>query len=104
MVECEARCCGRFQSWRGRGDEYRKRRYTSCSLVPGVEELGSATRVKPNTIILHSRADETVPFCDFEELVRNGGLPPGSLIEVGMEHRLGDEESLRGCCGRASGT
>lgn len=50
--------------------------------------------MKPNTIILHSRADETVPFADSEELLRNSGLPSESLIEVGCEHRLADEESL----------
>lgn len=44
--------------------------------------------------ILHSRADETVPFADSEELVRNSGLPPEALVEVGFEHRLADEESL----------
>lgn len=45
-------------------------------------------------MILHSRADETVPFADTEELVRNSGLPPEALVEVGFEHRLADEESL----------
>jgi len=35
-----------------------------------------------------------VPFADSEELVRNSGLPPDSLIEVGTEHRLADPESL----------
>ena len=44
--------------------------------------------------ILHSRADETVPFADSEELVRNSGLLSSALIEVGSEHRLADEESL----------
>lgn len=52
------------------------------------------TTVKANTVILHSRADEVVPFADSEELVRNSGLPPDSLIEVGTEHRLADPESL----------
>jgi hypothetical protein len=56
--------------------------------------LGTATTVKPGTILLHSRADETVPFADSEELVRNSGLPLESLIEVGTEHRLADPESL----------
>jgi hypothetical protein len=41
------------------------------------------------------RADETVPFADSEELVRNSGLPPDVLIEVGTEHRLADEELPR---------
>lgn len=63
-------------------------------LCPAWKTWGTATTVKPNTIILHSRADETVPFADSEELVRNSGLPSEVLIEVGFEHRLADEESL----------
>lgn len=63
-------------------------------LCPAWKRWGTATTVKPNTIILHSRADEVVPFADSEELVRNSGLPAESLIEVGCEHRLADEESL----------
>ncbi len=64
-------------------------------LCPAWKTWGTATTVKPNTTILHSRADETVPFSDSNELVRNSHLPPESLIEVGTEHRLADEESLR---------
>jgi len=63
-------------------------------LCPAWRTWGTATRVKPNTIILHARADETVPFADSEELVRNSGLPLSALIEVGTEHRLADEGSL----------
>jgi hypothetical protein len=50
--------------------------------------------VKPNTVILHCRADDVVPFADSEELVRNSGLPGYTLIEVGNDHRLADPESL----------
>lgn len=63
-------------------------------LCPAWKTWGSANTVKPQTTILHSRADETVPFSDSEELVRNSGLPSSALIEVGTEHRLADEESL----------
>ena len=63
-------------------------------LCPAWKFWGMATTVKPGTTILHSRVDETVPFADSEELVRNSGLPLKSLIEVGTEHRLADEESL----------
>jgi hypothetical protein len=63
-------------------------------LCPAWKTWGTATIVKPNTTILHSQADETVPFADSEELVRNSSLPSMSLIEVGFEHRLADEESL----------
>jgi alpha-beta hydrolase superfamily lysophospholipase len=63
-------------------------------LCPAWKTWGTATKVKPATTILHSRADETVPFADSQELVQNSGLPLRSLVEVGTEHRLADEEAL----------
>ena len=64
-------------------------------LCPAWAKYGSARTVKPGTVILHSRADDVVPFADSEELVRNGGLPASALIEVGDDHRLADPEPLR---------
>ena len=64
-------------------------------LCPAWKRWGTATTVKPNTVILHSRADDVVPFGDSQELLRNSGLPESALIEVGTEHRLADEESLQ---------
>jgi hypothetical protein len=64
-------------------------------LCPAWKTWGAATTVKRNTVILHSRADDVVPFTDSEELAKNSGLPMELLIEVGSEHRLADEESLR---------
>jgi hypothetical protein len=62
---------------------------------------GTAKTEKPGTVILHSRADDVVPFADSEELVRNSGLPASALIVVGKDHRLADPEPLaamlRGC-------
>jgi hypothetical protein len=63
-------------------------------LCPAWKKYGKATTVKPDTVILHSRADEVVPFVDSEELVRNSGLPASTLIEVGSDHRLADREPL----------
>jgi hypothetical protein len=63
-------------------------------LCPAWKRWGTATTVKPNTVILHSKADEVVPFADSGELVKNSGLLSSALIEVGTEHRLADEESL----------
>lgn len=63
-------------------------------LCPAWKHWGTARMVKPGTVILHSRADETVPFADSEELVRNSGLPQSALIVVGYEHRLADPASL----------
>ena len=68
-------------------------------LCPAWKRWGTATTVKPGTVILHSRADDVVPFADSEELVRNSGLPLESLIEVGTEHRLADQESLAAMLG-----
>ena len=63
-------------------------------LCPAWKRWGTATMVKPGTVILHSRADDVVPFGDSLELVGNSELPLESLIEVGHEHRLADGESL----------
>ena len=64
-------------------------------LCPAWKKWGSAKTVKPGTVILHSKADDVVPFVDSVELVRSSGLPFESLIEVGTEHRLADPESLK---------
>jgi hypothetical protein len=50
--------------------------------------------MKPSIVILHLRADNMVPFADFEEIVRNA-LPTSALIEVGNDHRLADLEPLK---------
>jgi hypothetical protein len=63
-------------------------------LCPAWKRFGTARTVKANTTILHSRADEVIPFADSEELVRNSGLPEATLIEVGTDHRLADAEPL----------
>jgi len=54
----------------------------------------TAKTVKAGTVILHSRADDVVPFAHSEELVRISGLPAWALIEVGNDHRLADPEPL----------
>src|SRR6202008_2760139 len=56
---------------------------------------GTATTVKRDTVILHSRADDVVPFADSEELVRNSGLPAYPLIPTPNEHRLGDPHPVQ---------
>jgi hypothetical protein len=63
-------------------------------LCPAWKRHGSARTVKPGTVILHSRADDVVPFADSEELVKNSGLPASALVEVGDDHRLADPEPL----------
>jgi len=63
-------------------------------LCPARKSWGTATKLKPNSLILHSRNDEVIPFVDSEELVTISGLPPATLIEIGKDHRLADDESL----------
>lgn len=61
-------------------------------LCPAWRKYGTARTVKPNAVILHSRADDVVPFADSEELARNSGA---TLVEVGNDHRLADPEPLK---------
>jgi len=71
-------------------------------LCPAWKNWGTASTVRPGTVILHSRADDVIPFADSEELVRNSGA---TLIEVGTDHRLADPESLAAmlrACGEAT--
>jgi hypothetical protein len=63
-------------------------------LCPAWKRWGTAKMVKPGTIILHSRADDVIPFSDSEELVRTSGLANSALIEIGSDHRLADPEPL----------
>ncbi|MGE0758633.1 MAG: hypothetical protein AB7O38_16520 [Pirellulaceae bacterium] len=64
-------------------------------LCPAWKNWGTATKLKPNSVILHSRADDVIPFSDSEELVAQSGLPPETLIDVGNDHRLADPEPLK---------
>jgi len=63
-------------------------------LCPAWKNWGTARTVQPSTVILHSRADDVIPFADSEELVKNSGLPASALIEVGNNHWLTDKEPL----------
>jgi alpha-beta hydrolase superfamily lysophospholipase len=63
-------------------------------LCPAWKKWGDANTVKPGTVILHSRADDVVPFAHSEELVLNSRLPMAILEEVGKDHRLADPEPL----------
>ncbi len=71
-------------------------------LCPAWKNWGTSWMVKPGTVILHSRADDVIPFADSEELARNSGA---TLIEVGTDHRLADPEPLAvmlRACGEAT--
>jgi hypothetical protein len=62
-------------------------------LCPAWHKYGAKRTVPPGTIILHSRADDVVPFAFSEELVL--ASPGAVLIETGSDHRLADQASLR---------
>jgi alpha-beta hydrolase superfamily lysophospholipase len=64
-------------------------------MCPAWKKFGAARVTKPGTVILHSRADNIVPFENSEELIRNSGLPKSALIETGSDHRLADPDSLK---------
>lgn len=63
-------------------------------LCPAWKKWGVAKTISNDTVLLHSRSDDVVPFSDSEELVASSGLPPDTLIEIGHDHRLADESSL----------
>ena len=60
-------------------------------LCPAWKNWGMAKAVRPDTVILHSRADDVISFADSEELATLSGA---TLIEVGTDHRLADPEPL----------
>lgn len=74
-------------------------------LCPAWRRWGSARTVQPGTIVLHSRADETIPFEDSVELLRASGLPKTALVAIGEDHRLATAAPLAmmlaACEGRA---
>ena len=63
-------------------------------LCPAWKKWGAVKLLKANGVILHSRADDVIPFADSEELVRCSGLSSDALIEVGNDHRLATPEPL----------
>jgi hypothetical protein len=63
-------------------------------LCPAWKKWGTAKTFKANTVVLHSRADDVVPFQHSVELIYNSDLPESALIETGTDHRLADPEPL----------
>src|SRR3954447_15966965 len=64
-------------------------------LCPAWRRWGTATTVKPGTVILHTEADDVIPIAESRDLVRAGGLPESALVVVGTDHRLADPEPLQ---------
>lgn len=63
-------------------------------LCPAWRKYGGPKRINRESVVLHSRMDDVIPFADSEELIRSSGLPNECLIEVGADHRLADPISL----------
>ncbi len=64
-------------------------------LCPAWRRWGTATTVKPGTVILHSEPDDVIPIADSRELLPASGLPESALVVVGTDHRLADPEPLQ---------
>lgn len=64
-------------------------------LCPAWKNWGTSRTVKSNSVILHSRLDDVIPYSDSEELLQASGLSREHLIDVGNDHRLADPEPLR---------
>jgi hypothetical protein len=74
-------------------------------LCPAWKRWGTVRKIKPQTLILHSRADDVIPYAESEELIQISGLAASALIEVGDDHRLADPEPLKAmleACERAN--
>lgn len=63
-------------------------------LCPAWKRWGTAKSITAPVKILHSRADDVIPYGESEELIANSKLPPETLIEIGTDHRLADPEPL----------
>jgi hypothetical protein len=63
-------------------------------ICPAWKKWGKAKTVKPGTTIIHSRADDVVPFEDSVDLLSKSGLSASALNEVGQDHRQADPEPL----------
>jgi hypothetical protein len=75
-------------------------------LCPAWKRWGTAKRVRPGTVILHSEADDVIPIAESRELVRVSGLPESALIVVGSDHRLAEPGPLKAmleACERSAG-
>ncbi|GAG22452.1 unnamed protein product [marine sediment metagenome] len=57
-------------------------------IAPAWRKWGTATTVKPGTVILHSDCDDRVPIEGSRELLRRSGLPEDHLVVVGEDHRM----------------
>lgn len=64
-------------------------------LSPAWKDCGTATTIKPNSMVVHPRQEEVVPFTDSVELISNSGLPRTNLIETDNDHKTVNPETLK---------
>jgi len=60
-------------------------------LSPTGKNWGNSFTIKPGTMTLHSRADDSMSPADSEELAKDSGA---KLFEPGSDHRLADPPAL----------
>ena len=63
-------------------------------IAPAWKRLGTATKAKPGTVILHCENDDVVPIAGSRELLQRSGLPEDHLVVVGENHRMVDDEAF----------
>ena len=61
-------------------------------VAPAWNIYGTNTKIASNSTILHSKADDVVPYSDSMTL---SGLNNARLIEIGDDHRMNDTRALR---------
>ncbi len=63
-------------------------------IAPAWRRWGTASRVKSATRILHSANDDIIPIEDSRLLLQNSDLSSSSLIVVGRDHNMVDEQAF----------
>ncbi len=64
-------------------------------ISPDWKKWGNKTTTKAATVILHSAADDVIPFEESRSLLQNSGLSESSLRVVGTSHFMVDEAALQ---------
>lgn len=63
-------------------------------MCPAWKHWGKTQKLEKEAIIIHSPADDVVPFEDSLELVARSGLKDDRLWRIGADHRLADTDAL----------
>jgi hypothetical protein len=63
-------------------------------IAPAWRRWGTASRVKPGTVILHAEGDEVIPIADSRALIAASGLPASALVVAGRDHNMTDPDAF----------